>query len=218
MEILFEDNHLIAAFKLSGQTVQPEPGKPLSLEDEVKEYIRVKYNKPGAVFLGVIHRLDMPVNGIVLFARTSKALVRMNESFQQREIIKKYLCLVEGRPPAAAASLQHWLKSDDKRNFTKAFENPVKNALEARLKYKVLKSSKDKSLLEIDLETGRKHQIRAQLSAMGCPIIGDVKYGASKPLKDYSIALQAYFLSFNHPVQDTPVLISLEKSKNLLKL
>jgi 23S rRNA pseudouridine1911/1915/1917 synthase len=125
---------------------------------------------------------------------------------------------VEGRPPAAAASLQHWLKSDDKRNFTKAFENPVKNALEARLKYKVLKSSKDKSLLEIDLETGRKHQIRAQLSAMGCPIIGDVKYGASKPLKDYSIALQAYFLSFNHPVQDTPVLISLEKSKNLLKL
>ena len=218
MEILFEDNHLIAAFKLSGQTVQPEPGKPLSLEDEVKEYIRVKYNKPGAVFLGVIHRLDMPVNGIVLFARTSKALVRMNESFQKREITKKYLCLVEGRPPQASASLQHWLKSDEKKNFTKAFESPVNNALEARLKYKVLKSSKDKSLLEIDLETGRKHQIRAQLSAMGCPIIGDVKYGASKPLNDYSIALQAYYLSFNHPVQDTPVLISLEKSKNLLKL
>ena len=218
MEILFEDNHLIAAFKLSGQTVQPEPGKPLSLEDEVKEYIRVKYNKPGAVFLGVIHRLDMPVNGIVLFARTSKALVRMNESFQKREITKKYLCLVEGRPPHASASLQHWLKSDEKKNFTKAFESPVNNALEARLKYKVLKSSKDKSLLEIDLETGRKHQIRAQLSAMGCPIIGDVKYGASKPLNDYSIALQAYYLSFNHPVQDTPVLISLEKSKNLLKL
>jgi 23S rRNA pseudouridine1911/1915/1917 synthase len=218
LEILFEDNHLIAAFKLSGQTVQPEPGKPLSLEDEVKEYIRVKYNKPGAVFLGVIHRLDMPVNGIVLFARTSKALVRMNESFQKREITKKYLCLVEGRPPQASASLQHWLKSDEKKNFTKAFESPVNNALEARLKYKVLKSSKDKSLLEIDLETGRKHQIRAQLSAMGCPIIGDVKYGASKPLNDYSIALQAYYLSFNHPVQDTPVLISLEKSKNLLKL
>lgn len=97
MEILFEDNHLIAAFKLSGQTVQPEPSKPISLEDEVKEYIRVKYNKPGSVFLGVIHRLDMPVNGIVLFARTSKALVRMNESFQKREITKKYLCLEIGR-------------------------------------------------------------------------------------------------------------------------
>ncbi|MFY8022331.1 MAG: RluA family pseudouridine synthase [Bacteroidia bacterium] len=218
MEILFEDNHLIAAYKKSGQTVQPEPGKPLSLEEEVKEYIRIKYNKPGAVFLGVIHRLDMPVNGIVLFARTSKALVRMNESFQQRAITKKYLSLVEGRPPSAAASLKHWLKTDDKRNFTKAFENPVNNALEARLKYKVLKSSKDQSLLEIDLETGRKHQIRAQLSAMGCPILGDVKYGASKPLKDFSIALQAFYLSFQHPVQDVPVIISLENSKNLLKL
>lgn len=218
MEILFEDNHLIAAFKLSGQTVQPEPSKPISLEDEVKEYIRVKYNKPGSVFLGVIHRLDMPVNGIVLFARTSKALVRMNESFQKREITKKYLCLVEGKPPASAASLQHWLKSDDKKNFTKAFENPVNNALEARLKYKVLKSAKNVSLLEIDLETGRKHQIRAQLSAMGNPILGDVKYGASKSLKDQSIALQAYFLSFNHPVQDILIEISLLNSKNLLKL
>ncbi len=218
MEILFEDNHLIAAFKLSGQTVQPEPSKPISLEDEVKEYIRVKYNKPGSVFLGVIHRLDMPVNGIVLFARTSKALVRMNESFQKREITKKYLCLVEGKPPASAGALQHWLKSDDKKNFTKAFENPVNNALEARLKYKVLKSAKNISLLEIDLETGRKHQIRAQLSAMGNPILGDVKYGASKPLKDQSIALQAYFLSFNHPVQDIPIEISLLNSKNLLKL
>lgn len=210
VKILFEDNHLIAAFKQSGQTVQPEPNKPIALEEEVKAYIKTKYNKEGAVFLGVIHRLDMPVSGLVLFARTSKALARMNEKFHDREVNKEYEAWVENKPPMPEGMLIHYLKRDENKNFTKAFSSEVKDSLKAQLGYKVIKNIGSKYLLRIKLYTGRKHQIRAQLSAMGCPIIGDYKYGASAPLKNGVILLQSCELSFLHPVGDAPLSIKTE--------
>jgi 23S rRNA pseudouridine1911/1915/1917 synthase len=210
VKILFEDNHLIAAFKKSGQTVQPEPNKPLSLEEEVKAYIKEKYRKEGAVFLGVIHRLDMPVSGVVLFARTSKALARMNELFHDRLVGKFYEAWVENTPPNTEGLLTHYLKRDENKNFTKAFVSEVKQADKAQLKYKLLKKSANKTLLSIELLTGRKHQIRAQLSAMGCPIVGDLKYGASRPFSDGMIALQSCKLTFIHPVKNEEVVIASE--------
>lgn len=210
VEILFEDNHLIAAFKQPGQSVQPEPGKPLSLEEEVKEYLKQAYNKPGDVFLGVIHRLDMPVSGLVLFAKTSKALVRMNEIFQQRDVKKYYRAWVENTPPAQSQHLVHYLFRDDKRNMAKAFDAEKKGSKRAELIYTVIEKQKDKTLIEVELLTGRKHQIRAQLKAIGCPIVGDIKYGASTPLNNKSIALMSYKLSFIHPVKNEPIAISAE--------
>jgi 23S rRNA pseudouridine1911/1915/1917 synthase len=207
VQILFEDNHLIAAFKKSGQTVQPEPGKPISLEEEVKSYIKEKYQKEGAVFLGVIHRLDMPVSGVVLFARTSKALARMNEKFHDREVSKIYEAWVENSPKLQEDTLTNFLKRDENKNFTKAFSSEVKGALKAQLRYSVLKKQGNKTLLRIELLTGRKHQIRAQLSAMGCPIVGDYKYGASSALKDGFIVLQSCELSFQHPVKEEAITI-----------
>jgi 23S rRNA pseudouridine1911/1915/1917 synthase len=201
LNVLFEDNHLIAAVKRSGQTVQPEPGKPESLEDEVKRYIKNTKEKPGDVFLGVIHRLDMPVSGIVLFAKTSKALVRMNEIFQQREVKKIYVAKVESKPPKASDLITHYLKRDEKKNFTKAFVSEIKDGYKSQLKYEVIHTLGKYTLLRVELLTGRKHQIRAQLSAIGCPIAGDVKYGALKPNPDQSICLHAEQLSFIHPVK-----------------
>lgn len=199
--IIYEDNHLIAAIKKSGQTVQPEPNKPQSLEEEVKGYIKKKYDKPGDVFLGVIHRLDMPVSGIVLFAKTSKALARMNELFHDRNVKKFYIAKVEHQPPYKSDLITHFLKRDEKKNFTKAFVSEVKDGLKAQLKYEVIESKGKFSILKIELLTGRKHQIRAQLSAIGCPIAGDVKYRALKPNADQSIFLHAAELIFEHPVK-----------------
>jgi 23S rRNA pseudouridine1911/1915/1917 synthase len=213
VEVLFEDNHLIAAFKKSGQTVQPEPGKPMSLEEEVKAYIKLKYDKPGAIFLGVIHRLDMPVEGIVLFAKTSKSLQRMNELFQQRKVEKIYQVWVENKLPANNGLLTHWLKRDENKNFTKAFTSEVRGADLAQLRYALIQNIGKHSLLRIELLTGRKHQIRAQLSAMGCPILGDKKYGASFPFEDNYIALQSTELSFIHPVKNEPIKIEIDSLK-----
>jgi len=207
--ILFEDNHLIAAVKQSGQTVQPEPGKPPSLEEEVKEYIQKKYQKPCAVFLGVIHRLDMPVGGVVLFARTSKALTRMNEIFQQRKVRKEYCAWVEGKPIQKEATLEHWLRRDEKKNFTRAYEYEVKGADRAVLSYLVVKTENKQTLLQIQLHTGRKHQIRAQLSAMGNPIVGNMKYGAQTRLSNGAIMLQSCLLAFEHPVKAEEIVIEL---------
>jgi 23S rRNA pseudouridine1911/1915/1917 synthase len=207
VEILYEDNHLIAAYKKSGQTVQPEPGKPLSLEDEVKSYIKQAYQKEGAVFLGVIHRLDMPVEGLVLFARTSKALARMNELFQKREIDKEYEAWVENKPTESSATLVHWLKRDENKNFTKAFTSIVKGADESKLSYQVISQKGRFTLLRIKLYTGRKHQIRAQLSAHGHPIVGDRKYGSNYVFANGSIALQSCLLAFLHPVKNEPISI-----------
>jgi 23S rRNA pseudouridine1911/1915/1917 synthase len=208
LQVLFEDNHLIAVAKQPGQTVQPEPGKPTSLEDEVKAYIKQKYNKPGDVFLGVIHRLDMPVSGIVLFARTSKALARMNEQFKNRKIDKIYEAKVEGKPLHAKDTLTHFLVRDEKKNITRAYIKPLPNAEKATLSFEVKYQNNNNSILRIKLLTGRKHQIRAQLGAINCPIVGDVKYGASKANDDTSIALTAVELSFEHPVTKVPVKIT----------
>jgi len=215
LKILFEDNHLVSAFKNSGQTVQPEPHKPISLEEEVKAYLKEKYQKPGDVFLGVIHRLDMPVSGVVLFARTTKALTRMNEMFHDREVKKFYEVWVENVPPKDSDLITHWLRRDEHKNFTKAFTSEVKQADKAMLKYQIIKRIAGLTLLRIELLTGRKHQIRAQLSAIGCPIAGDLKYGARKAFSDGSIALQSVELSFVHPVKKEPVSI---KSNGLNQL
>ncbi|MDP1727734.1 MAG: RNA pseudouridine synthase [Bacteroidota bacterium] len=214
--IIYEDNHLIAAYKLSGQTVQPEPNKPRSLEEQVKIYLKEKYQKEGAVFLGVIHRIDMPVSGLVLFAKTSKALTRMNEIFHDRLVQKIYLAKVEGKPKLKTELITHWLRRDENKNFTKAFTSEVKGAQIAKLTYEIIESNARFSLLKINLHTGRKHQVRAQLSALGCPIAGDVKYGASQPMADQSIALQSYSISFIHPVKLEPIELILNKS--VLKL
>lgn len=207
LQVLFEDNHLIAVVKQPGQTVQPEPGKPTSLEEEVKAYIKEKYNKPGDVFLGVIHRLDMPVSGIVLFARTSKALTRMNDLFKNRKIEKIYEAKVEGKPLHQTDTLTHFLVRDEKKNITRVHIKPVPNAEKAMLSFDVKYQNNNNSILRLKLLTGRKHQIRAQLGAINCPIVGDVKYGASKANDDTSIALTAVELSFEHPVTKVPVKI-----------
>lgn len=215
LQVLFEDNHLIAVVKRAGQTVQPEPNKPTSLEDDVKNYIKEKYNKPGDVFLGVIHRLDMPVSGIVLFARTSKALARMNELFKNRKIAKIYEAKVEGKPLETADTLTHYLVRDEKKNITKAFIKPVEKAEKAMLKFTVKYQNNNTSILRIELLTGRKHQIRAQLGAIKCPIVGDVKYGSTKASPDGSIALTAVELSFEHPVTKAPLKITYQaKERN----
>jgi 23S rRNA pseudouridine1911/1915/1917 synthase len=207
IKILYEDNHLIAVHKRSGQSVQPEEGKPVSLEDEVKQYIKISKQKPGDVFLGVIHRLDMPVSGIVLFAKTSKALVRMNEQFKQRSVQKIYTAKVVKIPGLPKAMLTHYLVRDDNRRITKAYDKEVPNSQKAQLEYEIIQTNNQTAILKITLHTGRKHQIRAQLAKMGFPIAGDVKYGASSPLTDGAIALSATFLSFVHPVTKEAVVI-----------
>jgi 23S rRNA pseudouridine1911/1915/1917 synthase len=200
LHILYEDNHLIAVHKPSGQSVQPEDGKPLSLDEEVKQYIKVSKQKPGDVFLGVIHRLDMPVSGIVLFAKTSKALVRMNEQFKQRSVQKIYTAQVTHIPTSKKALLTHYLVRDDSKRMTKAYDKEVPNSQQAQLEYEVIAVQQHTAILKITLFTGRKHQIRAQLSKMGFPIMGDVKYKAPTSLPNGAIALSATYLSFMHPV------------------
>ncbi|MBP9689151.1 MAG: RluA family pseudouridine synthase [Bacteroidia bacterium] len=207
LQVLFEDNHLIAVAKKSGQTVQPEPNKPISLEEDVKAYIKHKYNKPGDVFLGVIHRLDMPVTGIVLFAKTSKALVRMNDLFKNRKVEKYYEAKVEGKPLYETDTLIHFLVRNENKNITQAHLRPVPNAEKATLSFEIKYVNNNNCILRIKLLTGRKHQIRAQLGAINCPIVGDVKYGASKPNPDGSISLAAVELAFEHPVTKAPVKI-----------
>jgi 23S rRNA pseudouridine1911/1915/1917 synthase len=205
--ILYEDNHLIAVDKRAGQTVQPEPGKPASVEEDIKAYIKEKYNKPGNVFVGVIHRLDMPVSGVVLLAKTSKALERMNKIFEKREVVKVYIALVEGMPALSHDTITHWLRRDDVRKMVKAFSTQVTGAYKAVLSYKIVQQKGKHTLLEIQLHTGRKHQIRAQLSAIGCPIVGDVKYAAAVPDKNGRIFLHAAKLTFTHPITNLQVTI-----------
>ena len=173
--ILYEDNHLIVVNKRSGELVQPDPTGDPALEDEVKEMIRVRDGKPGAVFLGIVHRIDRPVSGAVLFAKTSKALARMNETVKNRRIRKIYWAITENRPSPESGSLRHFLVRDGRTNRTKAYDRPVPDAKEARLDYRLLAESDRYRLLEIELLTGRHHQIRAQLSKIGCPIRGDLE-------------------------------------------
>jgi 23S rRNA pseudouridine1911/1915/1917 synthase len=199
--ILFEDNHLIAINKQSGDLVQGDKTGDVILPDLIKDYIAQKYNKSGAVYLGVVHRLDRPTSGVVIFARTSKALPRMNKLFAEHETNKTYWAIVEGNVPNKKARLEHYLVRNPKQNKSYAHDHEVPNSKKAVLSYAVIKVLDRYTLLEIELETGRHHQIRSQLSKIGCVIKGDLKYGAKRSNKDGSIHLHARSLEFMHPVK-----------------
>ncbi|MFM7327405.1 MAG: RluA family pseudouridine synthase [Bacteroidota bacterium] len=207
-DVLFEDNHLIAVNKPAGLLVQGDETGDTTLSDIVKAYIAERYQKPGAVFLGTIHRIDRPVSGLVVFARTSKALTRMNELFRSRDITKRYLAVVEGRPAVAEQTLVHWLTKNEGANRATAYKKETPGALRCELNYRVLGTNGGRSLVEVQPLTGRSHQIRCQLAAIGCPITGDLKYGAPEPMPDKSICLHARSLSFIHPVTKVPLTIT----------
>lgn len=207
VEVLYEDNHVIVVNKRPGELVQPDTTGDPALEETVKAYIKVKYNKPGEVFLGVVHRIDRPVGGAVLLARTSKALVRLNEQLKQRKFQKTYWAIVENQPERPEGELRHYIVRNGKTNKSVAYDtlkvvptNLQSDAKEAILRYQLLASSERYHLLEIELLTGRHHQIRCQLSKIGCPIKGDLKYGAGRSNKDGGISLWARRLTFEHPV------------------
>jgi len=207
-DILYEDNHLLAINKPAGILVQGDETGDIPLSELAKEYLKNKYQKPGNVFMGVVHRLDRPVSGVVVLAKTSKALARMNELFRSNKAQKTYLALSQGRPPRQQDRLVHWLVKDEARNITKAFAKENKNGSRSELSYTLLAQEQDYFLLQVNPVTGRSHQIRVQLTSQGCPIIGDLKYGAPAPLPDKSIALHSFRLAFAHPVLKTPLQIT----------
>ena len=200
MQVLYEDNHVIIVAKQSGEIVQGDKTGDTPLSETVKAYIKEKYAKPGAVFLGVVHRLDRPVSGVVLFARTSKALARLNEMFRTGQVQKTYWALVQNLPPQPAATLTHFLVRNEQKNKSFAYDNERPGAKKAVLDYRVIGHTDRYHLLEVHLHTGRHHQIRCQLAAIGCPIRGDLKYGAPRSNADGSISLHARSLRFEHPV------------------
>ena len=207
LQILFEDNHIIAVNKRVGDIVQGDKTGDKPLSEIVKEYIKDKYNKPGEVFLGVVHRLDRPTTGIVIFARTSKALTRLNELFKNRETQKTYWAIVKNKPLKPEDKLVHFLKRNEKNNTSKAHTNEVPESKIASLDYKIIKELNNYFALEIELHTGRHHQIRAQLSAIGSPIKGDLKYGFDRSNPDGGIHLHARKLVFIHPVSKENIII-----------
>lgn len=200
MDVVYEDNHLIIVDKSSSEIVQGDKTGDKPLAEMVKEYIKQKYHKPGNVFLGVVHRLDRPVSGLVVFARTGKALARLNEMFRTKEVHKTYWAIVGNCPPAEEGELVHWLVRNEKQNKSYAYDKEKPEAKKAILDYKLIGRSERYFLLEIDLKTGRHHQIRCQLAKMGCPIKGDLKYGALRSNPDGSICLHARRVRFVHPV------------------
>ncbi|MBR2325812.1 MAG: RluA family pseudouridine synthase [Alistipes sp.] len=200
-DILYEDNHLLVVNKRAGDLVQPDRDTEVALENEIKAFIKVRDNKPFDVFLGVVHRIDRPVSGAVLFAKTSKALVRLNEMIKRGEIKKHYWAIVEARPKVEQGTLHHYILRDGKSNRSHAYDTPRKDAKEARLNYEMIGCSDRYTLLDIELLTGRHHQIRTQLSKIGCPIKGDLKYGAKRSNPNGGISLHSHTLSFLHPVR-----------------
>jgi len=212
--ILFEDNHLLVINKPAGILVQGDATGDVPLVEVGKEYIKKKYDKPGAVFLGVVHRLDRPVSGVIVFARTSKALERMNALFRNKETQKTYWALVQNPPASSEGTLVHWLVKDEKKNKTTAYSRENKAGQRSELHYKLIKHQHGFYLLEVNPITGRPHQIRVQLASMGCSIVGDVKYGFSNPLHDASIALHARQLQFVHPVTKESMIISASLPQN----
>ena len=202
---MYEDNHLIAVNKRAGDIVQGDKTGDAPLSEVVKQFLAEKYNKPGAVFLGVVHRLDRPTSGIVLFAKTSKALARLNKMFAERKTEKIYWAVVKNLPPKMEGTLEHFLKRNAKQNKSYAHQQKVPDSKKAILHYKLLKDLNHYYLLEITLETGRHHQIRAQLAAVGCPIKGDLKYGFDRSNADGSIHLHARKLTLVHPVKKVEI-------------
>jgi 23S rRNA pseudouridine1911/1915/1917 synthase len=200
LQVLHEDNHIIVINKRVGDIVQGDKTGDEPLSDVVKAYIKEKYNKPGEVFLGVVHRLDRPTTGIVVFAKTSKALTRLNETFKNRETQKTYWAVVKNQPPKETDTLIHFLKRNPKNNTSKAHIKEVPDSKKASLTYKIIKKLDNYFILEIDLHTGRHHQIRAQLQVIGCPIKGDLKYGFDRSNPDGGIHLHARKLVLTHPV------------------
>ena len=197
---VYEDNHIIIVNKNSGEIVQGDKTGDRTLADDVKAYIKEKYAKPGRVFLGVTHRLDRPVSGLVVFARTSKALTRMDELFRNGGVHKTYLAVVENRPPREADELHSWLLRNEKQNKSYSYDHEVKDSKEARLRYRLVAESDRYFLIEVELLTGRHHQIRCQLASIGCPIKGDLKYGAHRSNAGGGISLHAWHVQFEHPV------------------
>ncbi len=200
MTVVYEDNHIIVVNKTASEIVQGDKTGDTPLSETVKQYLKEKYNKPGNVFLGVTHRLDRPVSGLVVFAKTSKALSRLNDMFRNGEVKKTYWAIVRNRPPAPEGELTHWLVRNEKQNKSYAYDKEVKDSKKAVLCYKTIGHSQNYHLLEVDLKTGRHHQIRCQLAKMGCPIKGDLKYGSPRSNPDGSICLHARRISFIHPV------------------
>ena len=206
-DILFEDNHLIAVNKRAGDIVQVDDTGDESLDEKVKRYIAKKYNKPNGAFLGVVHRLDRPVSGVILFAKTSKALDRINRMFKSREMHKTYWAVVRNRPAIESGNLVHWLVKNPQKNVTRAYDKEVPGSQRAELNYKLLGELNGYYLIEVDPITGRPHQIRVQLSTLGCPIVGDNKYGYPRGSLKKSICLHALRLQFEHPVKKEEVQI-----------
>ena len=200
MTVVYEDNHLIIVNKTASEIVQGDKTGDTPLSETVKQYIKEKYAKPGNVFLGVVHRLDRPVSGLVVFAKTSKALARLNEMFRNSEVKKTYWAIVKQRPPQDEGELVNYLVRNEKQNKSYAYDKEMKNSKKAVLHYRLIGHSQNYFLLEVDLKTGRHHQIRCQLAKMGCPIKGDLKYGFARSNPDGSICLHAHRVKFVHPV------------------
>lgn len=205
MEVVYEDNHIIVVNKSSSEIVQGDKTGDESLSDTIKQYLKEKYAKPGNVFLGVVHRLDRPVSGLVVFAKTSKALARLNEMFRNGEVKKIYWAIVKQRPEVEEGELAHYLVRNEKQNKSYAYDREVKDSKKAVLHYRLIGCSQNYSLLEVELKTGRHHQIRCQLAKIGCPIKGDLKYGFPRSNPDGSISLVARRISFIHPVSKKPI-------------
>lgn len=205
MKVLYEDNHIIIVDKAPGEIVQGDKTGDKPLSETVGEWIKEKYSKPGNVFVGVVHRLDRPVGGVVVFAKTSKALARLNEMFRLGQVNKTYLALTRNHPPKDSERLTGYVTTVERNNKSYFSPTPVKGGKEVALSYKLLGSSDHYHLLEVHLETGRKHQIRVQLSSIGCPVKGDLKYGDRRSNPDGSISLRAHRIEFIHPVSGAKI-------------
>lgn len=206
-QIAYEDNHIIVINKLPSEIVQADKTGDTPLSEKIKEFLKVREHKPGNVFCGVIHRLDRPVSGLVIFAKTSKALSRFNELFRDKTIQKTYWAVVKNKPPLHKDKLVHYVVKNEKNNVSKAHLKPINNCLRAELDYELIASSDNYHLLQIKLHTGRHHQIRCQLAAIGCPIKGDIKYGFNRTNEGGFIHLHSYSLEFEHPIKKEPLII-----------
>jgi 23S rRNA pseudouridine1911/1915/1917 synthase len=207
IQVLYEDNHIVAVNKRNSDIVQSDISGDTTLCEVVKEFVRVKYNKPGMAFIGTVHRLDRPVSGVILYSRTTKALNRLHNMFKYREVQKTYWAVVRNRPPEMEATIINYLSKNEKQNKSYCFDKPADGRKESELRYLIVGKSNEYYFLEVYPKTGRHHQIRATLASIGCPIKGDIKYGANKANKNASVHLHARQIEFIHPVKKTPLRI-----------